>query len=132
MTTETKNTLDQLSGLGYNAVGIEYAMAILFGDRIGERGLAHDADVFRDSTTAELAVVIRRIADTIETRTQNIQFKEDGNGSPKKRIGTVATSLRNIAEAMENSNEEEVQDYHWLIIAELILTIASLLDEAGV
>lgn len=124
-------TLDQLSGLGYHAVGIEYAMAILFGDPLGQRGMDHDADVFRHSDTSELSKVVFRIADTIESRIKNLQFANDENGSPKKRLETVATSLRGIAEAMSNSKEEETQDYHWLIIGELVLTVASLLDNAG-
>lgn len=123
--------MESFTGLNYNAVGIEHAFAMFMQQGVGERGLPHDADAFRMGEVKSLAEVIDRLADQLEARSHLIKFSSNENGSPQAKIRVAVKSLHSLATAMKTSGAEEPQDYHWLIVGDLVLAIDALLKQLG-
>lgn len=123
--------MNHLKGMSYDAVGIEHAFAI-FMQQAGKRGLPHDADVFRSGDIRSLGKVIEHFAEHLHKRARHIQWPSTANGSSWARIESAIKSLHSLAADMKASRAKEPQDYHWLIIGELVLVITALLDELGV
>ncbi len=124
--------MNHLKGLSYNAVGTEHAFAVFMQQRVGQRGLPHDADVFRSGDVRALGKVIEEFADHFMQRATGIQWATTANGTPGARVQSAIQSLRSLATDMKASQAKEPQDYHWLIVGELVLAIAALLDQLGV
>ncbi|MDY6837182.1 MAG: hypothetical protein SWH78_04325 [Thermodesulfobacteriota bacterium] len=49
-------------------------------------------------------------------------------GTPKARLGVSIDYIRSIATKMQASNDKEEEDYHWLIVGALVMSIALLMD----
>lgn len=123
--------MNHLKGLGYNAVGTEHAFAAFMQQRIGARGLPHDADVFRSGDICALGEVIEHFADHFQQRAAGIQWASTADGTPGARVQAAIQSLRSLATRMKASRAKEPEDYHWLIVADLVLVTAALLEHIG-
>lgn len=121
--------MKSLKGADYNAVGIEYSFAFLLGLKIGVRGRINDADVFRIGSVKKLGKLIEATASSLQERCNKIKFSaeevRDGDNKPKTFV--AIKGLKDIAKEMKNSRDKEPDDYHWLIIGELIQIIDSIL-----
>lgn len=121
--------MNDLKGMGYNAVGIEHSFAEFMNLRGGPRGGPHDADVFRCGDVKSLGVLIESFADHFQKRVSNIQQPSHPGNTLKLRIQSPIDSLRSLAVKMKQSSEREPDDYHWLIVSDLVRLIGVLLDE---
>jgi len=123
--------MKHLKGLGYDAAGIEHSFAIFLEQHIGKRGLPHDADVFRLGDTRALGKAIEQLANHLQTRMARISWPSTANGSSSARVQSVVQTLRSLSVDMQASAAKEPQDYHWLIIGNLVLALAAVLDQFG-
>ncbi len=118
----------------YDAVQIEYAFAHLLQKPIGARGGLHDADVFRHGSVKELGKLLDATAEHLSRRISIIQFApiECEAGGAKAQIQGSLLGLKGIAKEMmqeqDTDENRESEDYHWLIVGDLVQTIASLLN----
>jgi len=118
----------------YDAVSIEYAFAHLLEKPIGARGGVHDADVFRYGSVKGLGQLLDATADHLSKRISRIQFApiESQAGGAKAQLEASIRGLKAIAKEMMQKQDadknRESEDYHWLIIGDLVQTIASLLN----
>ena len=124
--------MNQLKRLGYNAIGIETAFGIFMQQRNRQRGLPHDADVFRAGDVRALGEIIERFADHFQQRAAGIPWPSTADGTLGARVQSSIDSLRSLATEMKASSAKEPQDYHWLIVGDLVLVIAALLDQLEV
>jgi hypothetical protein len=119
--------MEPYEGMGYPAVEIENTFAKFLGDRIGDRGLSHDADVFRGGHVKTIGKALNRLASQLERRVNNLP-----GGLPS--ASSIVNSLRGVASEMEAQPEtvKERYDYHWMIVADLVQALDALLEKNGV
>lgn len=115
--------------MSYDAVGqIEYAFGALFANKAGDRRTSHDADVFRNGDPESLKGLVGDLANALEYRmTSFLAFSPEDNesGGTQARITAAINNLRRLPEKI---TKDEPEDYHWLLIGNLVWVIASLLD----
>jgi hypothetical protein len=126
------NIMNHLKGFNFDAVGIEHSFAIFMQEKIGERGHAHDAEVFRAGEVRQLGQVIERLANHLQLRVDRVLLGDAAKEKPGARLSGAIEGLRTIARDMKNSESKEPEDYHWLVVGELVLAIAAILDHNGV
>lgn len=121
--------MEQFKGAGYNAVGIEYSFAHILNKEIGARGGLNDADVFRIGSVKELGKLLEDTVKQLEDRCNKIRFTENEtvDGGLKPRTFVPLKRLQELAIEMQKSKAKEADDYHWLIIGELVQIIDSVL-----
>ncbi len=112
----------------FNAVGIEHTFGRFFGREPGERGTFYDADVFRRGDPKDLALIVRNVADTLESRILFIKFPSDENGSAKAQLEVCVSQLRAFGDLVLDRNATEREDYHWELFGALLGGIAGLLE----
>jgi hypothetical protein len=111
----------------FEAVAIEHRLGRFFG-MVGVRGGFFDADVFRAGRPKELAEVLRRVADTLESRLAFIRFPQDGPGSSKAQTESCVFWLRYAAENLEKRRNPERENYHWEIFGAMLSGLTGLLE----
>ena len=116
----------------FNAVSIEHTLGRFFGREPGERGTFYDADVFRRGDPEDLALIVRNVADTLESRILFIRFPSDGNGSAKAQVESCVFHLRAFADRVLERNAAEPEDYHWELFGALMSGIVGLLESLEV
>lgn len=96
-----------------------------------------DPYVFRGGDAKELGELLEATATALKKKMNNIPFvpydqkllEKSVETEFKKRFDHSIESLYFTANAMKESGEEEPEDYHWLIIADLIDIIDVLLKK---
>src|SRR5882757_4840114 len=118
------------SGQNFPAEGIEHSFATFLGHPVGQRGKSFDADAFRNGNTNKLSKVVEETVARLSYRVNLIRFSEDESepGGAKARIEAAISQLRDVTEQMKTSTQREPEDYHWIIISELLCIVGSLLD----
>jgi hypothetical protein len=118
------------SGEAFPAEIIEHSFAVFLGHRVGERGHSFDADAFRNGNTNQLSAVIAETVGKLSERVNAIKFseKEAQAGGAQARIEAAVAQLKDVSEEMKKSTQREPEDYHWIIVSELLYVIGSLLD----
>jgi len=111
----------------FNAV-IEHTLARFFGKQIGDRGDFYDADVFRSGNPADLATVIREVANTLEFRVAGMKFQNTGRGSAKVHLDCGIDQLRDLADQVAKRKRSERENYYWEIFGALMMVIIGLLE----
>jgi len=113
----------------FDAANIEYAFARIVGSEIGERGTEHDADYFRSGKPEYLSEALTCAIDAIEYRMNNVDFLPTDNepGEIGAQLKVAMSRLRKISSCMQESTQEEPNDYHWSIVASLLTVINTLL-----
>jgi hypothetical protein len=119
--------------MSFDAVSIEHAFAQLMGSTIGGRGTVHDADIFRGGNPSHLAKAIEAAANALEAKanTKTYTAADTQPGGAKARIDVAISRLRKTARAMSTSKTIEPEDYHWEIVAALVVTVAALLEKVA-
>ena len=116
----------------YDAVGIEYAFDFLFERPVGERGGPNDADVFRNGSIRTLGELLETTANCILVRANRFDFapNESNPGGAKAKIESSVNKLKEMAESLKSKGDEddEPEDYHWIIIGSLVQVLAGFLD----
>ena len=122
--------MKHLTGLGYNATGTENDFAIFFGAPDGKRGRAWDADNFRGGDYKKLGRLIIETADRLKVRADALVFEPDDaeGGGMSARLYTAIKTLIGIGRDLADDSGKEPDDYHWLIVSELISVITVLFD----
>jgi len=125
--------MEKYSGMGYPAVAIEHDFEIFLQKQIGGRGQHYDADFFRAGDRKQIGKAIEDVATKLESRINTIKFSalETKDGGEKARLDVVINSIRGIAADMIQSKKNEPYDYHWILVAELILALDSILTHFG-
>jgi len=114
----------------FDAVKIEHQFAMLLGEELGRRGGLNDADIFRNGDLEKIGRLIQKSVEILEVRINRIEFQpsERELGGTLARLKAGIDSLKNLGKMMESKEEIEKNDYHWLIVGDLVMTIAGLLD----
>ena len=114
-----------------NPINMEYAFAHLFGTGNVTRSHAGGADFFRRGDARSFGRLLVTTATELEKRVGQLKFRSDGieSGETGRELKSALSGLKAIGETLQDETGHQVaDDYHWLTIGELILTIASLLD----
>ena len=131
--------MDNYEGMHFDATKPEYAFARMLGIGIGVRGGVNDADVFRAGNTKELGKLMQATCVALRERVEAIPFSEadkspstqNAEAGCKVFIDHSINALERLAVDMAKSNEREQSDYHWLLIADLLSIIDSLMKKMG-
>ncbi|QUX92632.1 hypothetical protein CYL31_15040 [Marinomonas sp. A3A] len=127
-TQEIKDRIDY----SVDAVDIETAFARITGEKIGARGLFHDADVFRGGRVSDISKALGAAIEAIETRVEELAWSENDkkSGEIGAQTQVAISQLKAIVKYMENHERLEPHDYHWSIVASLFTIINALLTTA--
>lgn len=114
----------------FEAVGIEYAFATFLGEEIGKRGLLHDADMFRVGEVKSLGKLLEKFSKRFRDRVAKISFNQSNPSQrdSKIRLNSAINALERMANEMKKSKDKEPEDYHWLIIRDLVNSLTDLLN----
>ena len=122
--------MEKYKGMGFKAVDIEHSFAIFLGKEVGARGESYDADVFRGGSTPSLGRALEDFCSRAAQRVSGLKF-DAAEGLPagaKIRIESALSSLAGITGDMKMDKGREPDDYHWMIIGQLVALIAGILD----
>ena len=122
--------MDKYKGMGFKAVDIEHSFATFLEKQPSGRGQSYDADVFRGGHVNNLGKALEDFCNHMVQRLSRSTFdaSESLRAGAKIRIESAITLLSGIAKEMKTDNGKEPDDYHWLIVGEMVSIIAGLLD----
>ncbi len=129
--------MDTHKGMDFDATKPEYAFARILGKRIGARGGLNDADVFRGGDIKDLGKLMQATCRALRKRINAIHFSnadksistKNAEAGCKVFIDSSIEGLERLANDMITATEQEREDYHWLIIADLIIIIDTLMKK---
>jgi SNF2 family DNA or RNA helicase len=105
----------------YNAYSIEVAVRNLCQHADSQRGKFYDADVFRSGNPNELKEFLEKLSQVLKDR-----ISPDLSEEQKAWLNSAINSIHN---AKSRITQQEQEDYHWLIVGQLISIINLLLQK---
>lgn len=123
--------MDRCNERHFDAINMEYAFAHLFGATNVTRDEAGGADFFHRGDTRSFGQLLVTTATELEKRVGRLKFRSDEMDGDEagRELRTAVSGLKAIGETLREESADQVTDeYQWLIIGELILTVASLLN----
>lgn len=122
--------MDEFKNFTLKSGHIQTHFAAFFGTSIADRTTNHDSSVFESGSYKSLGRVLEDFCQHLEERLAAHNFHPDEmrDGGAGVRIRSAIKSLRSMAAGMKKSKDSEPEDWHWVIIGDLVFIIASILD----
>ena len=108
---------------------IEYAFAQLLGN--GRRSEGWDGGFFSHGDSQSFGRLLEAAAVHLEERMSRLEIRSRERGQPraKRQLHSSIHGLKAIGEALrEEPAQTAVDDHQWLLVGELVLAIAGLLE----
>jgi len=120
----------------YDAISIEYSFTHANKGKIGHRGEPWDADTWRHGSHKIIGKALIATAKSFEARRKQIPWNpaEQEPGHIGVRLHIAIEGLRKTGEEMAAKKDDvrEREDYHWIIVGQLVSMVDCLLQKHGV